>query len=1048
MGKNTSTTTQTSGNPAAMSAYYNLLPQIQAAGSTPYQAFGGQLVAPTNEQQATGIAGINSNAYGAIPYLQQAGGMLTSAGQPLTPEQVQQYYSPYQQQVVQATENQFANTNAQQQQQVLGNAASQGALGGDRTAVAQAVLAGQQQAQEAPTIAGLENTGYNQAVQYAQQQFQQNPEAVAYGLGSTGTSLENAGLTGANAQVGAGTLEQQTQQAQDTAAYQQYMQALAYPFQTLGWETGELTGLGGAMGGTSTTTPPPPNPYTQAAGLGIAALGAIANRGGRIQKLAGGGAPSTPFGGDGFPSWVPTAGAITPLNIKAPAAPKTPTTQAAGTNVAGIPGLTPASMGKAFSGGENLLGKALPDSPSYGGGNAFTGDAFGGSAANPLPGLTAADYGTDAVASGAGDTAGLAADAAATGDVAAAGAGASSIADLLPMLALANRGGRIARAYGGLALPKQNRIQLRRGGVPVRAGLGLASFVPRKGYDSGGAPTADDDDLSANSYIAQNFPQTLPGLGGAPVDASDPDNSIYSPVAAGRDPKYALANLTDTGLVPTDSPPPQQQGLGTTTLAFDNEQPTGGLQTPPPAPQQAPPAATDDSPADHIKRPQGVTFGFNSISPEAKYGLIAAGLGMMASRSPYAGVAVGEGGLQGLQSYTGLKKDEQNVDLAVAKLKQEAKQHQDQIALETKKENDPYTKMTAAQIAENEFRNREAQRQEQQPVKVGTDMSTGTDIYAVRDPSVPGGFRRIDPTQLGGHVTPMGTGAPVAPMTPAPAGPSVPTSQQQLPGTSSPTAGDMPPGIRPEVLGALEPNMAAQIKALDEGRMAFPTGFALSKPYWQNMLRLVSQYDPSFDAVNYNARAKTRADFVAGKSAQNITSFNTAIGHLDSLDKAIEPLGNTRFGWLNPMLQAGKSATGDTQFQAAQKDFMAKRQAVTDELTRAFRGSGGNVHDIVGWEQTLNSADSPQALHAAVKSAVDLLKSRIEAVGDTYNRGMGTTRSPLTLLSPHAQEAITRLGGSTGDSALIEARAAIQAGAPRDAVIQRLRANGVDPSGL
>ena len=31
--------------------------------------------------------------------------------------------------------------------------------------------------------------------------------------------------------------------------------------------------------------------------------------------------------------------------------------------------------------------------PSWGGGNIFSGDAFGGTAAAPLPGLTAADYG-------------------------------------------------------------------------------------------------------------------------------------------------------------------------------------------------------------------------------------------------------------------------------------------------------------------------------------------------------------------------------------------------------------------------------------------------------------------------------------------------------------------------------------------------------------------------------------------------------------------------------------------------------------------------------
>ncbi len=45
--------------------------------------------------------------------------------------------------------------------------------------------------------------------------------------------------------------------------------------------------------------------------------------------------------------------------------------------------------------GQNLgsMAGAMVGGPSYGGGNIFTGDAYGGNAANPLPGLTAADYG-------------------------------------------------------------------------------------------------------------------------------------------------------------------------------------------------------------------------------------------------------------------------------------------------------------------------------------------------------------------------------------------------------------------------------------------------------------------------------------------------------------------------------------------------------------------------------------------------------------------------------------------------------------------------------
>ena len=56
--------------------------------------------------------------------------------------------------------------------------------------------------------------------------------------------------------------------------------------------------------------------------------------------------------------------------------------------------------------------------------------------------------------------------------------------------------------------------------------------------------------------------------------------------------------------------------------------------------------------------------------------------------------------------------------------------------------------------------------------------------------------------------------------------------------------------------------------------------FALKSPYWQKMLQLVAQYDPSFDAVEYNARARAQTNATSGKLAQNNNALNTGIGHV------------------------------------------------------------------------------------------------------------------------------------------------------------------------
>jgi hypothetical protein len=180
--------------------------------------------------------------------------------------------------------------------------------------------------------------------------------------------------------------------------------------------------------------------------------------------------------------------------------------------------------------------------------------------------------------------------------------------------------------------------------------------------------------------------------------------------------------------------------------------------------------------------------------------------------------------------------------------------------------------------------------------------------------------------------------------------------------------------------------------------------------YRMQVLSDAARYDPSFNPSDYKTRLATRKDFTSGKSAQNITSFNTAIGHLDSLDRSIDKLGNRGSSWYNAAT-APISEQTDPKYQVALKDFRTSKQAVIDELTRAFRGSGGNVHDLVEWEKTINEAESPVALHAATSRAIELLHSRIDAVGDQYNRGMGKTTDPVQLLSLKARAAMERLQG-------------------------------------
>jgi len=202
----------------------------------------------------------------------------------------------------------------------------------------------------------------------------------------------------------------------------------------------------------------------------------------------------------------------------------------------------------------------------------------------------------------------------------------------------------------------------------------------------------------------------------------------------------------------------------------------------------------------------------------------------------------------------------------------------------------------------------------------------------------------------------------------------------------------------------LDPTIAAQVKALAEGRMAFPTGTALKSPYWQGMLQHVAQYDPSFDAVNYNARAGTRKAFTSGKEAQTINKLNTVAEHLGLLSDDASALNNTSFQWWNKVKNAAANATGDPSIAR----FNTARKAAADEVANVWRATGGSMADIEENMKNLDSAQSPEQLNAAIGTLTQLIHGKVSALQDQYRTGMGTTADANRLVSPEAQEAFDK----------------------------------------
>lgn len=418
-GTNTTNTVTNSAPPADVTAQYDqVIAQANQTAATPYTTGGfnaNNMVAGFSPDQMSAFNTVNSAQGMAQPYIAAGQADLTASQTPLwngvqqySPATMAQYANPYLNQAVGSTEAQMNNMDAQQQQQVVGNAISSGAWGGDRSAIAQSELANQQSLANNQTIANMENTGFNQQQgEFNTQQASQlgANEANAW-LGSQGAALESGlgtsalsdTLQGASAQLQQGGLQQQLQQEQYNVPYEQFQAQQAYPFQTGSWLSDISEGIGGSEGGvgSASTTTPSASALSQLAGLGIggyslyqgmnmgslnpantgAAVGEA--RGGRIIKRAPGGfIPNFDMGGgtggatpgfmpaDAFMNGVPNAsasyvgsppalphGSMGPPAVKAPSGS---TGNATTTGVSEPGGLSPATM----NAGMRLAGQAM-----------------------------------------------------------------------------------------------------------------------------------------------------------------------------------------------------------------------------------------------------------------------------------------------------------------------------------------------------------------------------------------------------------------------------------------------------------------------------------------------------------------------------------------------------------------------------------------------------------------------------------------------------------------------------------------------------------------
>ena len=241
--------------------------QVAEAGIGSFQPF-----LDRAQTQSTLASGLGTVALG------QVAGIPTGAP---TAQQVTDFMSPYQSQVIDASLAEFDRNKQIQEQSIRDQQAKLGALGAGRAGVQLAEFGTGAARERALLQAGLLQQGFGQA-QAARQQDIQNRFNVAQGqqgLGSfqSGLGGQQQALQGTDigrlGQLGA--LNQAQAQAQLDAQREAARQATFQPQEQLDRFAGQVTGLmGGVAGqGTQTTNIPNPTPLQTALGIGTTLSG-------------------------------------------------------------------------------------------------------------------------------------------------------------------------------------------------------------------------------------------------------------------------------------------------------------------------------------------------------------------------------------------------------------------------------------------------------------------------------------------------------------------------------------------------------------------------------------------------------------------------------------------------------------------------------------------------------------------------------------------------------------------------------------------------------
>lgn len=160
---------------------------------------------------------------------------------------------------------------------------------------------------------------------------------------------------------------------------------------------------------------------------------------------------------------------------------------------------------------------------------------------------------------------------------------------------------------------------------------------------------------------------------------------------------------------------------------------------------------------------------------------------------------------------------------------------------------------------------------------------------------------------------------------------------------------------------------------------------------------------------NVATQTKALKDFSTGVQGQMVTSFNTAIDHLGTMDKLVDALNNGDIKAFNSLGNTIAKQTG----APAPTNFDAARHIVGAEIQKAIIRAGGTGKEREEAANSFANAGSPAQLKGVIDTYKQLIGGQLNSLEMQYlaNTGRKDFNKKLSLT---AQETVRKLRGESG----------------------------------